>query len=65
MLVDALGIRGMARIDFFVTPDGEIYFNEINTIPGMTERSLYPALTENMGLSSGEFLDLLLRDVLG
>ena len=65
MLVDALGIRGMARIDFFVTPDGEIYFNEINTIPGMTERSLYPALTENMGLLRGEFLDLLLLDVLG
>ena len=61
-LVSALGIRHMARIDFFVTDGGEIYFNEINTIPGMTERSLYPTLTENMGLSSGEFLDVLIEN---
>ena len=59
-LVRALGIRDMARIDFFVTERGEVYFNEINTIPGMTERSLYPSLTEKMGLSCGEFLDVLI-----
>ena len=62
-LVRAIGIRGIARIDFLVASDGEIYFNEINTMPGMTERSLYPALTESMGLSQGEFLDALIRGV--
>ena len=65
LLVDSLGIRGIARIDFFVTPRGEIFFNEINTMPGMTERSLYPSLTESMGLGNGEFLDLLIRDAVG
>ena len=60
-LVRALGIRAIARIDFFVTPCGEIYFNEINTMPGMTKRSLYPSLTENMGLFEGEFLDELIK----
>ena len=62
-LVRALGLRGIARLDFFATPSGEIYFNEINTLPGMTERSLYPSLTEQMGLSRGEFLDELIRGV--
>lgn len=62
LLVRTLGIRGLARIDFFITPTGEIYFNEINTMPGMTQRSLYPSLTESMGLLTGEFLDELIKD---
>ena len=63
-LGDAIGIRGIARLDFFVTREGEIYFNEINTLPGMTEASLYPALTERMGYKKGEFLTLLIEDLL-
>ena len=62
-LVRALGIRAIARTDFFVTTDGEIYFNEINTMPGMTKSSLYPSLTESMGLLYGEFLGELIRGV--
>lgn len=62
-LVLGLGIRGIARIDFFSTPSGEIYFNEINTMPGMTERSLYPELTEKMGLKKGEFLTELIDGI--
>lgn len=64
-LADALGIRHFARIDFLVTHDGEIYFNEINTIPGMTAKSLYPVLTEDMGYSEGEFINLLIDAVIG
>ena len=62
-LAEAIGIRHMARIDFFVARGGEIYFNEINTIPGMTATSLYPSLTEEMGLSRGEFINLLLAEI--
>ena len=62
-LTSALGLSALARLDFFVGCDGEIYFNEINTLPGMTERSLYPSLTESMGLAKGEFLDILIDGV--
>ena len=43
---DFLGLGNISRIDFFMTPLGEIYFNEINSIPGMTKTSLYPQSTE-------------------
>lgn len=60
----AIGIRQMARIDFFVTEKGEILFNEINTFPGMTKTSLYPLLTEEMGLARGEFINRLISEAL-
>lgn len=43
-LCHAIGVRHIGRVDFIVTKDGKIYFNEINTIPGMTKTSLYPEL---------------------
>lgn len=48
-LSDFLGLGNISRIDFFMTQSGEIYFNEINSIPGMTETSLYPEITELYG----------------
>ena len=60
----ATGIRQMARLDFFVTEGGEILFNEINTFPGMTKTSLYPLLTEEMGLARGEFINRLISEAL-
>ena len=47
----ALSCEGMARVDFFLTPDGEVVFNEINTLPGFTRISMYPKLWEARGLS--------------
>ncbi|MEC8255136.1 MAG: D-alanine--D-alanine ligase A, partial [SAR324 cluster bacterium] len=35
---------GMARVDFFLTKDNQIYINEINTLPGFTSISMYPKL---------------------
>ena len=49
-LVRALGIRHISRIDFFMS-GGKIYFNEINTMPGMSEASLYPRLISRYGFS--------------
>lgn len=62
-LAAALDMRHFGRLDFFVSDDGEIYFNEINTIPGMTATSLYPLITEDMGLDRGEFINRLIDEV--
>ena len=64
-LVREIGINSISRIDFFVTPDGQLLFNEINSIPGMTRTSLFPALTELMGLPRGEFINSLIREKIG
>jgi D-alanine-D-alanine ligase len=50
---------GMARVDFFVRPTGDILLNEINTIPGFTQISMYPKLWEASGLSYPELIDRL------
>ena len=53
--------EGMARIDFFVRPDGEVVVNEINTIPGFTATSVYAKLFEASGVSYAELLDRLIE----
>jgi D-alanine-D-alanine ligase len=53
--------EGMARVDFFVRPDGEVVVNEINTIPGFTETSVYTRLFEASGIPYGELLDRLIE----
>jgi len=55
-LADFLGLKNLSRIDFFLTPGGELYFNEINSIPGMTETSLYPSLAELNGKLTTSFV---------
>lgn len=57
-LFRALGCRGFARIDFFLTPSGEVYFNEVNTIPGFTAHSRFPKMMQQAGW---EFADLVER----
>ena len=51
-----LGITGMARIDFFLSDDGELYLNEINTIPGFTQTSVYASLFAATGVPYPELL---------
>ncbi len=58
----ALDCTGMGRIDFFVDEKEEkIIVNEINTIPGFTQVSMYPKLWEASGLSYSELLDRLIK----
>lgn len=52
----ALGCSGFARVDMFLTPSGEIVFNEVNTIPGFTEHSRYPGMMKAAGYSLSEIL---------
>jgi D-alanine-D-alanine ligase len=58
----AIECTGMARVDFFVEkPSGQVYVNEINTIPGFTQISMYPKLWEASGISYSELIDRLLQ----
>ena len=55
-LYKILGCSGFARVDMFLKPNGEIVFNEINTIPGFTEHSRYPGMMKAAGHSFGEII---------
>jgi len=54
------GCAGLARCDFFVEPDGAVFVNEINTMPGFTETSVYAKLWEASGLEYPALCDRLL-----
>lgn len=58
----AIDGKGFARVDFFVNEKTqEIYINEINTLPGFTEISMYPKLWENSGIEYTDLLDELIK----
>lgn len=57
----ALGCRGLARVDFFATPDGGYRLNEVNTLPGFTDISMYPKLMTDSGMTYPALLSRLLR----
>lgn len=56
----ALECRGLARVDFFVTDDGHHYVNEVNTLPGFTNISMYPKLWDATGLDYPALIDKLI-----
>jgi len=55
-----LGCRGFARVDMFLTPSGKLVFNEVNTIPGLTNHSRFPKMMEAAGIPFPRFLDKLI-----
>lgn len=57
----ALGCRGLSRVDFFVTENEDIFFNEINTLPGFTSISMYPKLMMNEVMSFTELISSLIE----
>jgi D-alanine-D-alanine ligase len=58
---DAVGCEGMARVDFLMErSSGEIFVNEINTIPGFTSISMVPKMWEHSGIPYPELLDRLI-----
>ncbi len=62
--VDAFRIlecEGLARVDFFLTEDGDVYVNEVNTLPGFTRISMYPKLWELSGVTYPELIDRLIE----
>lgn len=56
-----LTCSGLARCDFFLTKDNKLFFNELNTMPGFTEFSMYPLLWENMGLNYFNLIEELIH----
>src|SRR5699024_997431 len=58
---DALSCEGLARVDFFYTPSGEVIVNEVNTMPGFTPFSMYPMLWERSGLSYRDLITELIE----
>ena len=57
----AIGGAGLARVDFFLLPDGSYYLNEINTLPGFTSVSMYPLLWSLSGVPLPELCDRLVQ----
>jgi D-alanine-D-alanine ligase len=57
---DAISCEGLARVDFFYTPSGEILVNEINTMPGMTAASGFPRMWAASGLPLAELIDRII-----
>jgi D-alanine-D-alanine ligase len=60
----ALGCEGLARVDFFLREDGNLVINEVNTLPGFTNISMYPKVMEALGISYAELVDRLIRHAL-
>ena len=60
IIYKALGCSGLARVDMFYTPSGDIVFNEVNTIPGFTSHSRYPNMMKGIGLSFEDLLEKLI-----
>ena len=60
----AVSAEGLARVDFFYLPDGQILVNEINTFPGMSPTSYFQKMWEATGVPFGEVIDRLLQTAL-
>jgi D-alanine-D-alanine ligase len=60
----ALDCAGLARVDFFVTPAGEIVVNEVNTMPGFTPISMFPRTWAASGVQYPELVDRLIASAL-
>jgi D-alanine-D-alanine ligase len=58
---EAIGAEGLARVDFFVMPDGSLVVNEINTMPGFTPTSMYPRMWAASGLDYPALVDRLIQ----
>ena len=60
----ALDCAGLARVDFFVTPELDVYLNEINTMPGFTPTSMFPRMWAASGLEYPKLVARLIRTAL-
>lgn len=56
----ALCLEGLTRVDFFLTEEGDLFVNEVNTMPGFTRISMYPKLWEEDGLAYSDLIDQLI-----
>lgn len=59
-----LGCKDLSRFDFFIKKNKDVVFNEVNTMPGFTEKSLFPRLFAGLGLSFCDVVDIMVENVL-
>jgi D-alanine-D-alanine ligase len=57
----ALDVEGLARVDFFVFPDGRVVLNEVETMPGFTSTSMFPRMWAASGIAYPQLVDRLVR----
>ena len=57
----AMGCEGLARVDFFLRPDGSLVLNEVNTMPGFTPVSMFPVMWRESGVPYPELVDRLIK----
>ena len=57
----AIDGSGLTRCDFFLTETNEVFINEVNTMPGFTQFSMYPKLWEAMGISYKDLVEELIQ----
>ncbi len=62
-IYQALDCKDFARVDLFLTPEGEIVFNEVNTIPGFTAHSRYPNMMKAAGLDFTTLITCIIEEV--
>lgn len=60
----AIGAAGYARVDFLISSDGKVFVNELNTIPGFTNISMFPRMFMASGITYAALVDTLIRDAL-
>ena len=60
----AMGCKGLSRVDFFLSNKGEIILNEINTMPGFTDISMYPKLMRHLGMKPSYLIDKLIEQAI-
>ena len=60
----SIGGKGLSRVDFFVTNDNKIFFNEVNTMPGFTDISMYPKMLEYAGINTKKIIETLISEAL-
>lgn len=56
-----MNCTGLARVDMFLTTEGEVILNELNTIPGFTATSRYPSMMKEAGLAFPDLIDRLIE----
>jgi len=61
MVFNQMKLKDLSRIDFFLTEDGELYLNEVNTFPGMTPISMFPKMMEHNGHKFSDYLASAIR----
>lgn len=60
-----LGCKDYSRVDFFVTKENKVYFNEINTIPGLSEKSIFSLMFDSIGLTYEKMINQMIANKLG